>query len=222
MSVVVVAATKGGVGKTTLSAALAVEARRRGKKVAVIDVDPQSSLAQWVDARHEFQGKDDIRLIELGKYLDKSHEAALKEDVDWLVIDTPPGSIDRTEQAVAIADLVLIPVRASPIDVQSMDAIAELAVEKGRDFVFVLNATSPRSAMTEHARTYLSRLGAVLDGEIGSRQSYARAMLDGQTAQEAPGSGPAEAEIAKLYDAIEKRMRASARRATLKGGRLAS
>ena len=223
MSVLVVAATKGGVGKTTLAAAIAAEGSRRGKQVAVIDIDPQSSLGQFVDARREFQGKDDIRLIEVGdgKHLDRTLEAALQGHHDLLVIDTPPGSIERTALAVGVANLVLIPVRPSPIDVQSMDAIAELAREKGRDFVFVLNQTTPRSAMTEHARSYLSRLGPVLDVEIGSRQNYSRAMLDGLTAGEISNSAPAEAEIVALYDAIEKRLRAGARKVSAKA-RIAS
>lgn len=214
MPVIVLAATKGGVGKTTLSAVLAVEAARRGMRVALIDLDPQQSLARW----HELRGVrghsiEAIRLIEPGKHEETQAQVrrALKEGADWVIIDTPPALILRIEPAVSVADLVVVAVQPSPLDVEAIDPIAELATAHARDFVFVLNRTSPRSKLTQSAIEYLSAGGEVLDVEVGNRQAYAGAMIDGRTAPEAEPKGASVAEIASLWDAIETRVKKTVR-----------
>ena len=49
--IVAVVAENGGVGKTTLAVTLAVAATKSGRKVAVFDLDPQATAAQWTDRR---------------------------------------------------------------------------------------------------------------------------------------------------------------------------
>jgi chromosome partitioning protein len=44
---------KGGVGKTTLAIHLAVAFASDGLNVAILDLDPQASAAEWKDFREE-------------------------------------------------------------------------------------------------------------------------------------------------------------------------
>lgn len=219
MPVIVVAATKGGVGKTTLAAALAVEASRKNQRAAIVDLDPQQSLARWHELRVNETGEaEHPALIPVGKYPDEALASAESGAWDWIIVDCPPGSVRRTDQGVAVADLVVIPSRPSPLDVEAIDVMVELC--EGRPFVFVLNATAPRSAMTAGARQYLAAKGDVLDIEISNRQTYASAMILGGTAAEK--DGPARAEIAALWEAIVKRVRSLGKKKVASKGRLAT
>ena len=47
MKTVAILSQKGGTGKTTLAVHLAVAAERRDVPVAVLDLDPQASAAEW-------------------------------------------------------------------------------------------------------------------------------------------------------------------------------
>jgi chromosome partitioning protein len=205
MPVIVLAATKGGCGKSTLAAALAVEASRKGVKVAIIDLDPQQSLARWHELRLTEAGKDTPALVPLGKYPDRTLAKAAADGWDCVIVDCPPGSVRLTSQAMAVADFVVIPVRPSPLDVEALDVMVELCEQYERPFAFVLNATAPRSSMTAGAREYMAKKGPVLDVEVLNRQPYASAMILGSTASEADPKGSAGKEIAALWDAIAKR-----------------
>src|ERR1700689_5230726 len=52
---------KGGTGKTTLAASLAVAAAEAGEKVITLDLDPQGSLARWGDPRAAAQAPNKFR-----------------------------------------------------------------------------------------------------------------------------------------------------------------
>lgn len=202
MRVLTVAASKGGVGKSTIAAALSVEAARRGNRVALIDLDPQQSLKNWHnDRKSEFPA-----LIKAEKYVDRTIEKLRREDWDLVVLDSPPGLVSIIEAAVEVADLVLIPVRASPIDTDALDAVMQMVATHEKPYVFILNAVTHRSQLAAGARKYLEEGGDVLDIEIANRLVYASAMITGKTAAEVDPKGPAGAEIAALFKELEKRM----------------
>jgi chromosome partitioning protein len=107
MAILTIASQKGGAGKTTLAAHLAVEAESRGAgPVAIVDTDPQGSLADWWNQRAtETPG---FAAVEIGRL--PAHMAALqRQRVNLVVIDTPPALLDTIRAAIAVADLVLIP-----------------------------------------------------------------------------------------------------------------
>lgn len=201
-----VASTKGGSGKSTLAACLGVEASLHFEKVAIIDLDAQQSLSRWHELRVQEIGiTDKPALVPTGAQLVNTLAKAAAGSWDLVVIDCPPGNVRLTAQGIEHADFVLIPTRASPLDVEAIDVMVELCEQCGKPFAFVLNATAARApGMTAGARKYLSAKGDVLDVEIGNRIAYASAMILG-------GTGPdkdkaAKAEIASLWAAVEKRL----------------
>ncbi|HWD49454.1 MAG TPA: ParA family protein, partial [Rhizomicrobium sp.] len=143
MRVLVLASQKGGSGKTTLSGHMAVEAERAGLgPVALIDTDPQGSLAQWWNARAESVPYfAQVGVLDLGDAL-----AHLKKSgVRLAVIDTPPAITDSIAKVVAHADLVLVPTRPSPHDLRAVGATVDIAERFDKHLVFVINAATPRA-----------------------------------------------------------------------------
>jgi chromosome partitioning protein len=125
MRILTIASHKGGAGETTLAAHLAVEAERIGAgPVAVVDTDPQGSLAAWWNSREAqtplFASVDIARL--------PNHLRTLqRRQVALVVIDTPPALTDTIRAAIAVADLVVIPARPSPHDLRAVGVIVEMA-----------------------------------------------------------------------------------------------
>jgi chromosome partitioning protein len=141
MLILAVLATKGGSGKSTISAALAVEAARCGLRVGLVDLDNgQRSLSTWWAMRIGPMGLEGDRPIDL--ILPEGDPAetirkAISGTFDVVIIDGPPGDIERTEMAVAAADFILAPSQPSPLDTLAMDALIELAQAAGKPLAFV-------------------------------------------------------------------------------------
>src|SRR6201995_5973824 len=122
---IVAASQKGGSGKTTLSGHLAVEASLAGAgPVALIDTDPQGSLAAWWNVRKS----DEPRFVKAGMAdLGTALEHLEKMGVRMAVIDTPPAITDSISQVVAHADLVVVPTRPRPHDLRAVGATVDNA-----------------------------------------------------------------------------------------------
>ena len=91
MRVIVVGSAKGGVGKTTITANLAVEAERQGMSVAIADLDPIRSLSNWHRLRRSQNQGASPCLIDDVETPYEAMEKAAEQGADWLLIDTPPG-----------------------------------------------------------------------------------------------------------------------------------
>jgi len=209
MVVLSVCASKGGVGKTTLSACLAVAAVEDHMKVGLIDLDPQASLARWWELRGE---PDNPQLITGIDDLHDAVEAVAEHGFDLIVIDTPPALMSKLTPAVEVSDFVLIPAQPSPLDVEAIDPVIELVSENGKAFAFVLNRASARTALAKGATTYLQEGGEVLDELVASRAVFAAAMTDGKSGPEVD-KGKARKEINGLWRAVKKRLRKAGRKA---------
>ena len=198
MNIVVVGASKGGVGKTTVSAALAVEAGRDGRRVCIADFDPLLCLSRWRDVRQT--ATPSLLAVESGA--DEAIAEARRAGCDLLIIDTAPGSVTALRDVVDVADLLIIPTRASPLDMQTLDVAVELGNFAGCQMLVVLNATLPNSEMTKGARAYLAaRKIPVWLGEVQFSEAHAVAMMDGKTVLETGDVGVAK-EVTGLWTAI--------------------
>jgi chromosome partitioning protein len=129
MKTIVFAASKGGVGKTTLCAALSSYAgvTTQKKRVAVIDLDPQGSLTGWWNQREaESPELIEASAANLSEVLRKAEAVGY----DYVFVDTPPGHMQTIEVGIANADYVLVPCQPSPVDIaaigDTLSAIEEM------------------------------------------------------------------------------------------------
>ena len=192
-------ASKGGVGKSTLAACLAVEGVQRSLSVVVADLDPQGSLVDWRKSRA--QEEPYYANTTTGR-LGEGRRLLASDGADLLIVDTPPGHLATLEAAARESDALLVPVKPSPVDLRAIGPTIEIIKRVGVSFAFVLNMTVSRSLVTDEAREVLAEFGPVAPGSIAHRVDYARAMMAGMTAPEV-SHGAAAAEISALYDFIE-------------------
>lgn len=204
MKTIVLASQKGGAGKTTLAAHLAVAAEREGAGPCVlIDTDPQASLAQWWNGREaETPAFAPATLKELPAKL----EALAQAGYAYAFIDTPPAITESIRAVVALADLVLIPTRPSPHDLRAVGRTVELAADAARPFAFAVTQAKPNTRLTVQAVTALSAHGVVAPSIIHDRVDYAASMIDGRTVLEVDPKGRSAAEVAELWIFVKERM----------------
>lgn len=204
MHVLVLASQKGGSGKTTLSGHLAVEAERAGiGPVALIDTDPQGSLAQWWNAREsETPYFAQAGVLDLGEALAHLEKSGVK----LAVIDTPPAITASIARVVAHADLVLVPTRPSPHDLRAVGATVDIAEKHGKPVVFVINGATARARITGEAAVALSQHGTVAPIMLHHRVDFAASMTDGRTVAEAAPKSQSSKEVRDLWLYVQDRL----------------
>jgi chromosome partitioning protein len=204
MYTIVAASQKGGSGKTTLSGHLAVEASRAGAgEIALIDTDPQGSLAAWWNARNS-PAPHFVKagLPDLEEALACLHRAGVK----IAVIDTPPAITQSISKVVAYADLVIVPTRPSPHDLRAVGATVDIAERHGKPVIFVINAATARARITGESAVALSQHGTVAPVTIHHRVDFAASMIDGRTVGEVVPNSASAKEISDLWLYIQGRL----------------
>jgi chromosome partitioning protein len=204
-----IVSTKGGVGKTTLALHLAVAAHAGGEAVLILDLDdPQLSAMQWwkdrqrtITERNLSNGAPfDVRPA-AAKDLAGLVDAAEGQGFDLVVIDTPPHADYPAARAIEVADLVLMPVRPSSLDLHAAKATIALVRELDKRAFFVVNQL-PHNSQTIglDASDFLETKG-IKRGPlpITTLQPFVRCMRDGLTAQEVTPDGRAANEIGDLW-----------------------
>lgn len=206
--VITVAQRKGGSGKTTLAANLAVAAARAGWRVAAVDIDPQQSLSLWFAMRGEHAADATALLAsQIKGWRVRDEVERLARSADLVLVDSPPHDETEARLAVRAADLVLVPVQPSPMDVWATRETLALAREEGRPALVVLNRVPPRARLTDSMRDALAELGGeIAAARIGNRVLFASALAEGRAAAEVEPRGAAAAEIAALAQEIFERL----------------
>src|SRR5262245_24120969 len=127
--IITVAQQKGGSGKTTVAAHLAVAFTLAGKSVGVLDVDPQGSLGEWFERRERALGEDDAGLVfrTASGWGARREAKQLARDFDIVVVDTPPKSDLEMRPAIEMADLVAVPVQPTPVDLWATAPTLQMA-----------------------------------------------------------------------------------------------
>jgi chromosome partitioning protein len=201
MKTIVVNSQKGGSGKTTITANLAVEAERAGDgPVYLIDLDAQGTLSTWHKKReNEFPRRVSLPIEGLVQGLSQlEHMGA-----SLVFIDSAPSRGEETAALFRLADLVLVPIKPSPSDLWAASATVEMLKREGAAFVFILNMVKNNASITGQAAAVLSRYGQVAETFVGDRVQYAASLTSGLAAMEVAPKGPASLETASLWKNIK-------------------
>ncbi len=197
MKAVAIISQKGGVGKTTIAAHLAVAAEQADFTTALFDTDPQASAMKWAYLRKDvppeaFAAQPPVLREQLAKIAQAGAELA--------IIDTAPNADVAGSYAAKAADLVLIPCKASYLDLDAIRASVEMAQSSGRPFFILLNdVTVGTTVGTEAAAAIKEAELPLAPIVLHHRMDYVTPLGGGQTALEATPDGKAAGEIAALW-----------------------
>lgn len=210
MKVLGLLSRKGGSGKTTLAIHLAVLAQAGGRRVLLIDLDPQASASAWWQARAEttpqMEQSDPGRL---GTLLETARTAG----VDLAIIDTRPSVEADAAQVAALSDFVLIPTRPAILDLRAILATLDIVKGGHHRAGIVLNACQAarggvgEASATNDARKALKAFGVpVAPATIVQRAALSHALVGGMAVSETEPDGKAAKEIRALWRFVEKEL----------------
>ena len=197
--VITVAQQKGGSGKTTIAANLAVAYLRQGLSVALLDTDPQGSLGRWFMARRALGRAEGLEFSTSSAWGVSYECEKLRKTADVVLIDTPPKVDADLRPALREADVVLVPVASSHVDLWATDGVLDLARREGRRAVIVMNRMRSGTRLSADVAAAAGALAADLaDSTLGNRTVYAETLGQGLGVQESGRRGSADAEIEAL------------------------
>lgn len=205
MPIIALVGNKGGAGKTTLCVNLASALHARGSTL-VLDADPQQSSRRWHDLA---DAEDTVLVIEaVNKLSDTARKA--QQDHEFIVLDCPPSvAAKQTREALACADIALVPVQPSPFDLWATIHIEDEVkrarkTNPGLRAFLVINQLEPRTRLSRIIRMALAELGLpAADTSIKRRMIYRSAVLAGRSVRDMGRRGEAAAhEIEQLIEEV--------------------
>src|ERR1700761_1765023 len=179
--VITIAQQKGGAGKTTVAAHIAVALSQKGNRVAIVDIDPQGSLTHWHGIREAKLGEGYTGLIfnALSGWRVGSEVSRLRKQCDFIVIDSPPHTETEARTAIRSAVLIIIPVQPSPTDLWATKATLELAKAEKIPVKVLLNRVPANSRL---AAAVTGELTDLAETTLGSRVAFAASLMEGRAA----------------------------------------
>ncbi len=200
---------KGGVGKTTLALHLAGRWAGKGRRVLVVDADPQGSALDWSEQRASLGHPRLFGVLGLPRETLHRELPAIATDVDHVIVDGAPRIAGVARSALLAADVVLVPATPSPLDGWASAEMLRL-LDEARVFRpdliarMVLNRCASRTVIArETAEAMANQEPQVLKSRVGQRVVFAEAAASGQLAQEIDSGSLAAAEIAALAAEVE-------------------
>lgn len=199
---ITVAQQKGGAGKTTIAAHIAIALMQKGNKVALIDIDPQASLTKWHEIRNKNfgDGFTGVTFRATSGWRINSEIMNLKNDFDYIIVDSPPHMEIDAKSAIRASDLLLIPIQPSPTDLWATKATLDLAKSEGIKHMLIMNRVTPNSKL---AIDIAKQLDNPLKATLGNRVAFASCMMDGKCVTEVSPNNVASQEIKKLVGEVE-------------------
>lgn len=205
MKVITIANQKGGCGKTTVAVNLALNLALEDLKITLIDTDPQRSAYETLNSRHE-EPICEVAVIEENVH----QQVAQYEDYDFAIIDTPPHNQKIIRAAIICADLVIVPVQDSPLDIRSADQTIKIIKEAQsqnevlRAF-FLLSRIQPNTILARDLKRHLRKIYKdipILKSELRNRVVYKQSIIYGKAITEYEKMGAASEEVEALTKEI--------------------
>lgn len=206
--IVALAGQKGGAGKSTLAVCLAVEALTRGRRVLLVDADPQGTARTWAEVAAE-ASQPTPTTIAMGALMHRDGQLwRLSEGYDLTLVDCPPRHGEIQRAALMCADRVLIPCGPSAPDVWALGDTTTLLAEARAlrpelGATVVLTKVQPRTAVGAGAAASVGEAGLpVADVRLGFRVAYQEALVCGRGVTTHDPTAAAAREIRRLYDEL--------------------
>ena len=218
MHTLVLNSQKGGAGKTTASWNIAAAAAASGIRVLMIDLDPQQSLRHWWDRRAANEPQmlaEDPAVSELPEIVQ-----AAAEQFDLLVIDTPPAADTWVVDVMKCADRVIVPVRASGVDLDALGATIDLSERAGAQIRFLITQADTRSTIYRDTLFSLADLGKVIPAPMPRRTSHERDFVTGASGLDS--SGLARNDVRTLWQNISEDLNGKGTRKPRRTGKKAA
>lgn len=208
-SVITIAQQKGGAGKTTLAVQLGVAWAVAGKRVALLDIDPQGSLFAWFGQRRR-RGADqagELVVQGLSGWRLGTELRRFRDEFELVLVDSPPHAETEARTAIREADLTLVPCQPNALDVWATAPTLELARRENTRALLVLNRVPARGRAADAIRDEIGRNGWPLaEASLGNRQAYAASVGEGRGVLETMPKSAAGEEVRALAAEILVRL----------------
>ncbi len=203
---IAIVSQKGGSGKTTLALHLAASATQAKRPACIVDTDPQATAAAWGDWRGDF-----LPIVvtsppaRLAKTIERARD---QDDIEVVVIDTPPHAEAAMREAIKAADLVLIPSRPRAFDLHALEGVAEMLAGSATPAYVVFNAVpGGATRQVSDAAEAAKALGLqTCPISFGERADFHKSSAKGEVASEVDADGKAAKEAKKLWKWVAKQL----------------
>lgn len=203
--IITIAQQKGGAGKSTVAAHLAVAFYQMGKRVSLIDIDPQGSLTMWHELREKQFGKNytGIHFVSSSGWRVANAIGQCKSISDIIIIDSPPHTETEAKSSIREANLVIIPMQPSPTDLWATKATLDFAKTEKKEVRVLLNRYNPASKIS---KAVTGKITDLLRHHFGNRVLFASCLLQGKCVTESDPHSQAAEEVRAVTDEVWKIM----------------
>lgn len=183
MKIIALLNEKGGTGKSTVASNLATALHRQGKRVVLVDADPQGTSRDWRAASPENADLPPVVAIDRAQSLANSL-GSLSADI--VIIDAPAKAEQMAAAIVRVSHVALLVIQPSGADVWASAAAVKL-IQARRDAggeidaAFLVNRTSGTTKLSKLIKDGSWNEYGIeqLTATVGNRIAFAQAMTDG-------------------------------------------